>query len=326
MPLLSDKDISALLDNGKLVVEGDKSVVRQCAYPFHAGKIFVGGGAQNKIDWTSSGGALPDFAIPPGGLVWIRMKEKISLPSNVCALWWQTHTLSKLGIMLINTSIVDPGYVGYVTGLFINFGRAPVSIQPETVMARLMFFQTATDVTTPYANTLTDSDYDFQVNNLANAGPASFLMIGELAAHLTEEKAKAVKSLAEEGVKIADGLELKTLALTKQLSDAKNDLTKAKDDLVSDLQKNAPTYLLRSFAWAGAGFAILVALTLCVPWLQQWTRPNLDEYIAESVDKHLLTSFEMPATLVPDAVKDLNKRLDDLNTKVDKIAPTQKSK
>jgi hypothetical protein len=133
-------------------------------------------------------------------------------------------------------------------------------------------------------------------------------MIGEIAVHLTEEKEKAIGEIDQ----------LKR----SMIEDVKNE----KNKIIRDLQANAPTYLRKSFTWAGVGFLILVGLTLLVPWLQLWTRPHLDKYVADSVDKHLLTSFEVPATLLPDAVKDLNKRVDDLNAKIDRLGSTSQKK
>jgi deoxycytidine triphosphate deaminase len=310
MSLLNDTQIAELLTQGKLVKHGKAENIRQCAYPFHAGKIFFGGASSPAIDWTSEG-STSSFNIPPGALVWVRMKETIVLPNNVSALWWQTHKLSKFGIMLINTSIVDPGYQGFVTGLFINFGRSPVSIYPDTVMARLMFFQVNADIAKPYVNSSTDDEYDSEINNLANAGPASFLMVGEMTARVINEREDALRSLITERTKIVNEFETQKTAIVSALSDEKR-------KIVSELKADAPTYFRRSFAWAGAGFAILVAVTIFVPWIQEWTRPDLDDYVAKSVDKRLLSNFEVPANVLPEGVI-LNKRIDDLNTKIDEL-------
>ena len=241
------------------------------------------------------------------------MKETVSLPNNICALWWQTHNLSKVGHHAHqheHSGIQDIKDTSPVCS--INFGRCPVPIHPETVMARLMFFQVSTDVAKPYVNKLSDSDYDYDVHSLANSGPASFLMVGEIATHLQDEKEKAIRDLAEEKTNIATEFESQKNAIVSTFDEEKR-------KIINELKADAPTYFRKSFTWAGVGFVILVALTVCVPWIQKWTRPNLDDSIAEAVDKRLLKNFEVPANVLPDAVISLNKRIDDLNAKIDAL-------
>jgi 2-polyprenyl-3-methyl-5-hydroxy-6-metoxy-1,4-benzoquinol methylase len=94
---------------------------------------------------------------------------------------------------------------------------------------------------------------------------------------------------------------------------------------VKRLQDDAPTYLRKSFTWAAVGFAILLTATVSIPWIQKWTSPNLADYVAASVDRHLLSAFEAPAVL-PDAITNLNKRLDELSEKIQGLQAGRQTK
>jgi deoxycytidine triphosphate deaminase len=43
-------------------------------------------------------------------MVWIRTRDKVKIPNDMVGFWWQTNTLSRQGLMLVNMSMVEPGY------------------------------------------------------------------------------------------------------------------------------------------------------------------------------------------------------------------------
>ena len=48
--------------------------------------------------------------------------------------------LSRQGVLLLNISLVEPGYEGYLTTVLVNFGNKNVVISPTTTIAKVAFF------------------------------------------------------------------------------------------------------------------------------------------------------------------------------------------
>jgi deoxycytidine triphosphate deaminase len=287
MTVLSDTTIAGEMAHGLLIERGDPTQIGACSYQFRPGKIFTGGEAAQIIDWmTPPANAV--FVIKPGAMVWVRMRERVKLPNNVCATWWQTHTLSKKGIMLINSSVVDPGYEGELACLFVNFGKVSVPISPSTIIAKLLFHNMDRSVATPYTYRISDEKYDDDLYEVALSGPLSFLNVADLSTELVVQKEKILKDIAED----------------------------------------APKRVRRAFVWAFLGLVLLVAALSFVPWLQTEISPNLKDYVDSAVDEHLVSRMTVPpaqrttseqtenATPSPDQFQAILKRLDTIETKL----------
>ena len=257
--ILSDTSIAAGLANGRFIEGGDQAFVGPCSYQFRAGKIFTGGEPVNIVDWTVPP-ANAVFVIKPGAMVWIRMRERVSLPNNVCATWWQTNTLSKKGIMLINMSVVDPGYQGQLACLFVNFGKVSVPINPGTTVAKLLFHVIDHDVAHPFTGRTPDPLYDDDLYAVALAGPSSFLNVSQLSTELIVQKEKILTDIADE----------------------------------------APKRVRRAFVWAFLGLVLLVAALSFVPWLQTQISPNLKDFVGKVVDEHLIERLSVATPDPPD--------------------------
>lgn len=253
MTILSDATIAAGIANGLFIERGDPASLGACSYKCKPGKIFFGGDHARVVDWT-----VPQrdavFKIEPGAMVWIRMRERVKLPHNVCAQWWQTHSLSKKGIMLVNSSLVDPGYEGQLACLFVNFGKSSVAIHPSTTVAKLQFHLTDRDVNFPYLDRLSDIEYDEDLHDVALDGAPSFLNVADLSKELVVQKEKILQDIAED----------------------------------------APKRVRGAFVWAFLGLIFLVAALSFVPWLQTKIAPNLKTYVDRAVDERLVSHLSRP--------------------------------
>jgi deoxycytidine triphosphate deaminase len=187
--------------NGQLVPHGSQANAHQAAYHFTAGKIFSGGDDCAVVDWTSpQSTSAREYLIRPGAMVWVRMLDEVKLPDDICAVWWQTNSMSRKGIMLINMSIVDPGYSGYLTCLLVNFGKQVVVIDPTTIVAKLAFFQTDVAVAQPLP-ALPSGNYDADVLQTAANGPKSFLQLDNLSTELGAKKKEILEDIARDAPK-----------------------------------------------------------------------------------------------------------------------------
>ncbi|MBP1631396.1 MAG: hypothetical protein H6Q15_2289 [Bacteroidetes bacterium] len=94
------------------------------------------------------GKILESFQIQPNTMVVIISKEKIELPYNIIGHAYVKTRLSQKGIMANNIGIVDPGYVGPLSTVLINFGKEPFQIDQNVAFLRITF----TTFNTPTAN------------------------------------------------------------------------------------------------------------------------------------------------------------------------------
>ena len=135
MSVLSDTTIRNLMQQQQLVLNGDTSSAKHCAYEFKAGRIVYGGieaPAQqvSAIDLTSS--PSQTAVIPPSGVAWVRTTETVRIPQNMVGIWIQTNSLSRRGLLLLNSTLVEPGYEGPLSAHFVNLSSSPISLSSST--------------------------------------------------------------------------------------------------------------------------------------------------------------------------------------------------
>lgn len=259
MSILSDGEIREFIAKNELIIDGEIENARQCAYHCFPGKVFHSGPEGAVVDWSKPD--APEFVkIRPGAMVWIRTRVVVNMPSDICAFWWQTNTLSRKGLMLVNMSMIEPGYHGPLACLFVNFGKTPIILYPDTNMAKLVFMRLSKPADTPLGLNLTVDKYDKAVHDAATEGPESFLQVAEFSKQLMADREEAIE-------------DIKKAAETE------------KNAQVDKLKEDAPKAIRSSLGWAAVGFVLLVAAVTFVPWVQGLISPDLDDTIRSSVEK-----------------------------------------
>jgi deoxycytidine triphosphate deaminase len=323
MSVLSDADIEASIAVGQLVEHGNSDHVDACAYEFHAGRIFRTGelvGIDDVTDWTGSTSYSDIYEIQSGELVWIRTRESVVMPEDVCAFWWQTNRLSRQGLMLVNMSMVEPGYEGDLSCLFVNFGRKAITINPETVIAKLVFHRLETVAATPFSQSVSQTEYDRKVLLNARDAPPTFLDVGgRLEVDLRQKKDEAVAAIEAMKQSTAADIESQVgTATTAALAQIEATKTSAERDLKASADKDARGLLWRILGVASIGLAVLILAMTFVPWVQSKLQPNLSSEIKKQVDESLteriVGSGEAgTASELEDRIRDLEARLSQLS-------------
>jgi len=253
MSVLSDSEIRRRIALGELVPGGLDERATECSYSFVPGKAFLAGQAAAPIDFVATPTA--DVFVNPGEMIWVRTLEAVKIPHDVVGFWWQTNTLSRKGLMLVNMSMVEPGYQGDLACLFVNFGNDKIVIDSHTIVAKMVFATVSGTVAHPFTGRPKRPDYDATIRQLAVSQPSSFLQIGEISINLQQARLEALKAVQEEGnaVKAAAAREL-TTARAEALETFKNE--------------DVPSALRKSYIWAGAGFIILTAALVAGDWIR----------------------------------------------------------
>jgi deoxycytidine triphosphate deaminase len=300
MSVLSEATIRTHLHSGQLILGGDPGRVRGSSYSCRAIKIFPGGLAEDdrpiEIDWSTPGPAQV-FRVQPRQIIWVRIRETVKLPDNVCAFWWQTNTLSRKGLMLVNMSMVDPGYEGALACLFVNFGREPVDLDSDMTPARLVFHR-LDGAATPFGAGPGAPDYDRTLREVALAGPSSFLSLREFSFAFRQERDAVLKEFQEEA-------KSRTAALTAQMQ--KDVETHFKDSV-----DNLPKFLLKSYAIAFMGFALLVAAISFAPWVKDQLALDLDQRVSSAVQGEIGRRLQPISLVDADRAAALEQRIEEL--------------
>lgn len=257
MTILSDTAIKERIRNDGLIANGDPDAGRQCSYRFTASKIYHGGSEGLVVDFEDDDHDL----IQPGEFVWVRMKELVKLPNDLCAFWWQTNKLSRKGLLLMNMSVVEPGYEGPLSCLFINFSKEPVLVTPGMALTKLVFLKMDQATTRSAGKVGTTPEairrYDASVHVDAIQRPSRFFRMQEL----------------------IDGLQ--------------GDFNQFVDSKKQEFRRDIPKAIRASSIWAGGALAILLLISTVSPWVQKQFAPPQPR-IAEAVREELRNWVVLP--------------------------------
>lgn len=101
------------------------------------GKIIPTGDVDHKL----AGESLQEFWLEPSHMVFVVSLQRVSLPRNVTGLATLVTTLTKEGILCLNTGIVDPGYDGHLGATLVNFSSKPRKIALNDRLFRVVFLK-----------------------------------------------------------------------------------------------------------------------------------------------------------------------------------------
>jgi deoxycytidine triphosphate deaminase len=297
MSNFSDDHIRQLIAEKQLIEGADDSRVSACAYEFRPGIVMsTGRDEANKClrDWTKAPATATDVhRIQPGELVWVRTLEKVRMPTNICAFWWQTSRLSREGLMLVNMSMVEPGYVGRLACLFVNFSDKPVAIDPGTPIAKLVFTQLSSDARNSLSNQFDSTGYDRAILVAAMNHPKTFLDVGDIETQFRIERDNVVGKIEEE--------------TQRAIGRIKAEAQTARGENKKEFEKDGRSMMWKVLGSAALGFSLVVAATSFLPWLQGAIKPDLSTEIKRQVDTTLTERLSILSNV--DEVEDLRRRI-----------------
>lgn len=183
MAVLSDKTIKRMIQKNELVPSGNTDSATHCSYEFTAALILKGGSP--KAEPIIESGVV----IEPAQLVWLRAQEEISIPAGMVGLWIQTQTLARQGLLLLNITLIEPGYEGPLSAVLVNFGNKKVIIRPDTKIAKVVFL-TLDSKADKLVEKWDSKTYNAELLDMAANAPTSFLQLETFLPNI-EERAKA---------------------------------------------------------------------------------------------------------------------------------------
>lgn len=219
--MLSNIEIRQQVQNSHLISDFNEGSLKHCSYKLRLGKLIQPGssflfdntGRQN-LNWVQRGVAwlsnkiLPrqferevaefrlsnnTYELKPNELIFFQTKEKIRLPMNIAASYSALDSIAKQGLLLINASIVEPGYKGFLSGVLLNFSSKSFMLKPEMEIVKINFMKIDAEVEAKLTENSGDK-YTEDLQKKALLYDKTFLNIERLRDEVAGKAAKSVRN------------------------------------------------------------------------------------------------------------------------------------
>ncbi|MPZ94993.1 MAG: dCTP deaminase [Propionibacteriales bacterium] len=173
--LLSDRDIRAEVDKGRVVLDPyDDGMVQPSSVDVRLDRFFRVfenhryphiDPAEDQPELTRAvepAGPEP-FILHPGEFVLGSTYEVISLPDDIAARLEGKSSLGRLGLLTHSTAgFIDPGFTGHVTLELSNVATLPIKLWPGMKIGQFCFFRLSSPSEHPYGSDRSGSRYQDQ--------------------------------------------------------------------------------------------------------------------------------------------------------------------
>ena len=161
--VLSDRSITRLIDEGRIVIDPYDAALMQPAsldvrvdrffrvfrnnrYPF----IDVKREQEGLTELVEVDDGDP-FILHPGEFVLGSTLERVQLPDDLVARLEGKSSLGRLGLLIHSTAgFIDPGFDGHVTLELSNVANLPITIYPGMKIGQISFFRLSSPAEVPY--------------------------------------------------------------------------------------------------------------------------------------------------------------------------------
>lgn len=138
--ILTDTEIKQCTGSDQLLTDFEPKNIHNCAYILRAGKVFQPKTGKEELLNTINGNTRAlVWEIGPSETLVVRTKEKVKMPKNLCATYAPLYRLSSQGLMLLNASIVEPGYEGRLSCFLVNFSSKRIPLSQDEAIAKIIF-------------------------------------------------------------------------------------------------------------------------------------------------------------------------------------------
>jgi len=199
--ILSDHEIKGRITSEKLIENHDPNKVKYCGYELTLGKgVEPDTGnmlcLEPKTRWWNGTKESPRcFVIDPSDSMIVITREKLNIPADLCATYGQLNRWANKGLMLLNTSIVEPGYRGRLSCVLVNFSSQRITLIPGEAIAKVNFHSIQGTPDHLFSdNPATEEDYDAKASQMATNLPKSLLDISGVEDRVTKKVSGAVQT------------------------------------------------------------------------------------------------------------------------------------
>lgn len=201
--VLIDTEIQHRITHEQLLTNHEPGNIKNCGYSLRAGKVFqansgeedllgIGTGSTRKVVWE----------IGPAEVLVVMTREKVKIPSDLCASYAPLYHLSNQGVMLLNASIVEPGYEGNLSCFLVNFSSERISLSENQRIAKITFHSLSAAPGKLQSATINCREYETMLAKAAKKFHRSFMDI----TGIEERAAVQAKTVVKKWVTIGGGI------------------------------------------------------------------------------------------------------------------------
>ena len=173
--LLSDKDIRAEIESGRVVIDPyDPTMIQPSSIDVRLDRFFRVF-ENHKYPHIDPSVEQPDltrlvepegedpFILHPGEFALASTYEVITLPDDVASRLEGKSSLGRLGLLTHSTAgFIDPGFSGHVTLELSNVATLPIKLYPGMKIGQLCMFRLSSPAERPYGSAEVGSRYHGQ--------------------------------------------------------------------------------------------------------------------------------------------------------------------
>jgi len=185
--LLSDRDIRAEIDAGRVVIDPfDPDMIQPSSVDVRLARYFrlfdnhryphIDPSVPQE-DLTQPFECNPDepLVLHPGEFVLGSSYERIGLPDDIAARLEGKSSLGRLGLLTHSTAgFIDPGFQGHVTLELSNVSTLPILLWPGMKIGQTCFFRLSSPAEHPYGSGASGSRYQGQQGPTASRSWQNF--------------------------------------------------------------------------------------------------------------------------------------------------------
>ena len=173
--LLSDRDIKAEIDAGRVKVEPFNGAMIQPSsvdvrldrffrvFENHKYSVIDPSIEQSDLTREVAVEANEEFILHPGEFVLASTYEVITLPDDIAGRLEGKSSLGRLGLLTHSTAgFIDPGFSGHITLELSNVANLPVKLFPGMKIGQLCLIKLSSPAENPYGSALYGSRYQGQ--------------------------------------------------------------------------------------------------------------------------------------------------------------------
>ncbi|MDX2303860.1 MAG: hypothetical protein NW226_13725 [Microscillaceae bacterium] len=149
------------------------------------------------------------YCIRPSEVLIIKTKEQVKIPLDICASYTSLQSLASKGLLLINSSIVEPGYEGYLSCFIVNFSKQDICFEKDQEIVKLVFYKLTKEAQpltkqTQLKESIASDDYSAKLALHATKFNRTFLDIESIEDRATKKAQTSIrKNITLGGVFIA---------------------------------------------------------------------------------------------------------------------------
>jgi deoxycytidine triphosphate deaminase len=212
--MLTDVEISQRVKADQMIAPFAQQGLQHCRYNLRAARVFSPETGNEEVigDRLPDGSTRRIWSISPTETVIIMTRERVRIPSNIVGQYGQLFRLAQKGLLLLNTSIVEPGYDGPLSCVVVNLSKADITIEPDSEIAKLTFEKLSDVPGAMHPLVIADDRYVSDIAAAAAMLPKSFMGIEQVSQEVSDKvNADVKKSITFGGVVLVFLLVLSTL-------------------------------------------------------------------------------------------------------------------